>query len=118
MIEDMEASKKLSPLVTELLMKKKLGFHFFYITSKCPPKIVRLNKKHYFIMKIPTKRELQQIALNCFSDTEFKDFMQLYENCTKGPFSFLVNNTTLPSVNPLKFMKNLFMRKSKQLITK
>ena len=69
-------------------------------------------------MKILNKRELQQIALNCLSDTEFKDFMQLYENCTKGSFSFLVNNTTLPSVNPLKFMRNLFMRKSKQSITK
>ena len=33
--------------------------------------------KNFFFMKIPSKRELQQIALNHSSDTDFKDF---YEN--------------------------------------
>ena len=40
------------------------------------PKDVRLNSTHFFIMKIPNKRELQQIALN-----------------HKEPYSFLVNDT-------------------------
>ena len=30
---------------------------------------------HYFIMKIPNKRELQQIASNHSFDNDFKDFM-------------------------------------------
>ena len=58
-------------------------------------------------MKIPNKRELQQIASNHSSDTEFKDFMKLYRNHTKEPYSFLVNDTTLSSDNPLRFRKNL-----------
>ena len=58
-------------------------------------------------MKIPNKRELQQIATNHSSDIDFKDFMKIYKKCTAGPYSFLVNDTTLPSNNPLRFRKNL-----------
>ena len=30
-------------------------------------------------MKIPNKRELQQISLNHSSDIDYKDFMKIYE---------------------------------------
>ena len=46
-------------------------------------------------MKIPNKRELQQIASNYSFDTEFKDFMKIYKDYTKESFSFLVNDTAL-----------------------
>ena len=69
------------------------------------PKDVRLNSTHFFIMKIPNKRELQQIALNHSSDIDFKDFMNIYKKCTTEPYSFLVNDTT--SDDPLRFRKNL-----------
>ena len=52
-------------------------------------------------MKIPNKGELKQIASNHSSDLEFKEFMKLYTDYTKEPFSFLVNDTTLSSDNPL-----------------
>ena len=71
------------------------------------PKDVRLNSTHFFIMKIPKKRELQRIALNHSSDIDFKDFMKIYKKYTKEPYSFLVNDTTLPSDDPLRFRKNL-----------
>ena len=71
------------------------------------PKTIRLSATHYFTMKIPNKRELQQIASNRTSDIEFKYFMKLYKDYTKKLFSFLENNTTLPSDNPLRFRKNL-----------
>ena len=59
-------------------------------------------------MKILDKRELQQIALNHSLDIDFKDFMKIYKECTKEPYSFLVNDTTLQSSNPLRFRYNLF----------
>ena len=59
------------------------------------PKTIRVNAAPYFIMKIPNKGEYQQIASNHSSDIEFKDFMKLYKDYTKEPFSFLVNDTTL-----------------------
>ena len=71
------------------------------------PKTRRLNATHYFIIKLPNKVELQQIALNHFSDIHFKDFMKLCKYYTKEPYSFLENDTKLPSDNPLRFRKGL-----------
>ena len=71
------------------------------------PKDVRLNSMHNYIMKIPNKSGIQQIILNHSSETDFKDFMKIYKKCTEKPCSFLVNNTTFPSDNPLHFRQNL-----------
>ena len=51
-------------------------------------------------MKIPNKRELQQIALNHSSDTDFKYFIKICKKYTAKQYSFLAYNTTLPSDNP------------------
>ena len=59
-------------------------------------------------MKIPNKRELQQIALNHSSDIDFKDLMKIYKKYTKEPYSFFVDDTTLQSIDPLRFRHNLF----------
>ena len=50
---------------------------------------------------------IQQIALSHLSDIDFKDFIKIYKKCTAEPHSFLVNDTTLPSDDPLRFRKNL-----------
>ena len=71
------------------------------------PKDVRLNSTHFFILKITNKKELQQITLNYSLDTDFKDFMKIYKKCTAEAYSFLINDTILPSDNPLRFGKNL-----------
>ena len=59
-------------------------------------------------MKVPNKRELQQIALNHSSDIDFKNFIKIYKKCTDEPYSFLVNDTRLVSDNLLRFRKNIF----------
>ena len=46
-------------------------------------------------MRIPNKRELQQIPSNYPFDIDFKDFVKLYKDYFKKPFSFLVNDTNL-----------------------
>ena len=71
------------------------------------PKTIRLNETHYAIMKIPDKRELQQIASDHLSGVDFKDFMKFCKDYTKEPYSFLVNVTTFSSDNSLRFRKNL-----------
>ena len=71
------------------------------------PRDVRLNTTHFFIMKIPDKRELRQIAISHSSDIDFKDFVNIYEKCTDKPSSLLVNDTTLASNDPLQFRKNV-----------
>ena len=111
MIADMINNKKLNPIVTELFIRvRKLNISFVFITQSYfkVPKDVRLNSTHFFIMKILNKRELQQIALNHSSDIDFKDFMKIYKECTKEPYSFLVNDTTLQSDNLLRFRCHIF----------
>ena len=88
---------------------RKVGISFIFITQSYfkVPKDFRLNSTQFFIMKILKKRELQQIALNHSLDIDFKDFMKIYKKCTAEPYSFLVNDITVPSNNPLRFRKNL-----------
>ena len=65
---------------------------------------------HYFIMKIPNKGELKQIASHNSSDIDFNNFMNLYKKCTEKPYSLLVIDATLASDNTLRFRKNLIER--------
>ena len=44
-------------------------------------------------MKVPQKRELEQIASNHSSGIDFKNFMKLYKDYTKELNSLLANNT-------------------------
>ena len=84
-------NKKLNPIVTELFIRgRKLNISLVFITQSyfAVPKNIRLNSTHYFVMKIPNKRELQQIAFNHSSDIDFQNFMNLYEKCTAKPYSF------------------------------
>ena len=110
MIADMIINKKLNPIVTKLFIRdRKLNISIAFITQSYfkVPEDVRLNSTHFFIMKIPNKRELQQIPLNHSSDIDFKDFMKIFKKYTAEPYSFLVNDTTLPSDDPLRFRNNL-----------
>ena len=70
-------------------------------------KTIRLNATPYFIMKIPNKRELRRAVSDHLSEIDFKDFMKLYKEYTKEPYSFLVNGITLSSDDPLRFRKDL-----------
>ena len=106
MIADMLSNKKLSPIVTELFIRgRKLSISFVFITQSyfAVPKNIRLNSTHFFIMKIPNKWELQQIAFNHSSDI---DFMNHYKKCTAKLYSFLFIDATLASYYPLRFRKN------------
>ena len=110
MIADMINNNKSNPIVTEFFIRgRKLNISSVFITQSYfkVPKDVRLNSTHFFIMKIPNKRGLQQIAINHSSDVDFKDFMKIYKKCTAKLWCFMVNDTTLPSDDPLRFRKNL-----------
>ena len=58
--------------------------------SKYKTKSIRLNATLYFIIKIPNKRELQEIASNHSSDIDLKDFMKLYKDYANETYSNLV----------------------------
>ena len=60
-------------------------------------------------MKINNKRELQNIAINYYANIDYKDFMKIYRECTKEPYSFFTIDTTLLASNSLRFRKNCFI---------
>ena len=101
MIADMIHNKKLNSVVTKLFIRGRKLNIFVFITQSYfkVPKDVRLNTSHFFIAKIPNKRELQQIAIK-HSDIKNKHFVNIYRKCTAEPYYFLVINTMLASNNP------------------
>ena len=110
MIADMIDNKDLNSIVTNLFIRcRKINLSLAFITQSYFKvlKNVRLSTTHFFIMKIPNKREFQQIALNYSSDISTKELIQIHKKFTAEPYSFLVNDTMLASDNPLRFRKNL-----------
>ena len=60
MVTDMETNKELNPVVIELFLRgRKLNMLLVFISQSSfeVPKTKRLNTIHYFIMKIPNKRQ-------------------------------------------------------------
>ena len=74
----MLSNDKGNPIVTELVIRdRKLNISLVFITQSyfAVPKNIRVNSTHYVTMKIPNKRELQQIAFNNSLDI---DFIKMY----------------------------------------
>ena len=79
----MPSSKNLNPIVAESFIRgRKLNISLAFITQSYfdVPENIRLNSTHFFIMKILNKGELQQIAFNHSSDSDFQEFLNLYKN--------------------------------------
>ena len=94
--------------MTELFIRgRKLNISIVFVTQSYfkVPKEVRLNTTRFVIMKIPNKREPQEIALSHSSDIDFKDFTKIYKKCTAEPYYLLVNDAILSLDNPLRFGK-------------
>ena len=108
MIADIMTNKIFQAIIKELFIRcRKLNVALVFITQSyfSVPKEVRLNSTHYLIMKIHKKTELQQISNNHSADVDCKEFLEIYKNCTKKPYSFFTIDTTLPPDNPLRFRK-------------
>ena len=111
MIADIMTNKKTQSIIKDLFIRcRKPNISVVFITKSyfSVPKVVRLNLTHYSIMKINNRRELQNIAFNHFADIDFKDFMNIYKECIKEPYSLLTIDDTFSSSNPLRFRKKLF----------
>ena len=78
MIADMLSNKKINLIVTVLFItSRKLNNSHVFITQSYFPKNIRLNSTQFFIMKIPNKRELQQILFNHLHN-DFRDFLKSF----------------------------------------
>ena len=92
MIADIMTNKKFQAIIKELFIRcRKLNISLVFITQSyfSVPKELRLNSMHYLIFEVNNRRELQNIAINHSADIDYKDFLKMYRNCTKEPYSFL-----------------------------
>ena len=104
MIADIMANKKFQAIIKDLFFRcRKLNISLLFIMQSyfSVPKEARLNSTHYLIMKINNRKDLQQIAIDHSVDIDYKDFLKIYRNCTKEPYSFL----TIDVYNPMKYKK-------------
>ena len=80
MIPDIMTNKKFQAIIKELFIRcRKLNISLAFITQSyfSVPKEVRLNSTHYLIMKIHTRKELQDIAVNHSADTDYRYFLKI-----------------------------------------
>ena len=111
MIADIMTNKKFQSIRKKLFIRcRKLSISLIFITQSyfSVLKDVRLNSTHYLNMKISNKRELQNIAINHSADIDYQDFIKIYRECTKEPYSFLTIDTKLPASDLLRLRKKLF----------
>ena len=88
-----------------LIRFRKLNISLVFITQSyfSVAKDVRLNSTHYLIMKINNRKKLQNTAINHSAEFDYNDFMRIYRECTRKPYSFLTIDTTLPASDALRF---------------
>ena len=80
-IADMLSNKTVQLIVNELFFRgRKLNISLvFYHTTLFWCFYFDVNSTHNFIMKIPSKRQLQQIAVDDAPEIDFKDFLNPYK---------------------------------------
>ena len=109
MIADIMSSKNFKAIIKERFIRcRKLKVSIVFITQSYfrTPKDARLNSTHYTIMKIQSKKELQNIAQENSGDIYFKNFLKIYKDYTSEPYSCMIINTTVPTGHPMRFRKN------------
>ena len=98
MIVDIMGNKEIQAIIKELfIMCRKLNILLVFNTQSyfSLPTDVTLNTRHYFVMKINNKRELQDIAINHSADIDYQHFKKIYRKCIKEPNNFLTIDNTL-----------------------
>ena len=96
MIADIMRSEKFKAIVKELFIRyRKLNISIVFIIQSYfrTPKDARLNSIHYILMEIGNKKELKSIAEENSGHLDFKDFLKIYNYCTKEPYSFMLVDT-------------------------
>ena len=102
-------SEKFKAIVKELFIRcRKLNISIIFITQSYfrTPKNARLNSTHYILgniiyiyhyyyyyISIGNTKELKCIAEENSGHLDFKDFLKIYNYCTKEPYSFVMVDT-------------------------
>ena len=105
MIADIEYNKNFKRIIKELFYRAcKINVSIVFITQSYfkALKDARLNSTHYILMKIGNKKELKRIAEEKSGHLDYKDFLKMYNYCTKEPYSFMTIDTRPTVTIPFK----------------
>ena len=99
MIADIMTNKKFQTIIKELFIRCRINISLVFTTQSyfSVPKDVRLNSTHYLIMKISNRKKLQNVANNYSADIDYNNFVRIYREYTRKPYSFLTIDTILTS---------------------
>ena len=92
MIADIEYNKNFKEL---FYRARKINVSIVFITQSYfrALKDARLNSTHYILMEIGNKKELNRIAEEKSGHLDYKDFLKIYNYCTREPYSFMLIDT-------------------------
>ena len=105
MIANIEYNKNFKKIIKELFYRaRKINVSVVFITQSYfrAFKDATLNSTHYILMKIGNKKELRRIAEEKSGHIEYKDFLRIYNYCTREPYSFMLIDTRTTATIPFK----------------
>ena len=105
MIADIEYNKNFKRITKELFYRaRKINVSIVFITQSYfrVLKDARLNSMYYIIMKINNKKELKRIAEEKSGHLDYKDFLEIYNYCTREPYSFMTIDARSTANIPFK----------------
>ena len=113
MIADIEHNKKFERIIKELFYRaRKINVSILFIMQSYfrALKDARINSTHYILMKIGNKKELKCIAEQKSGNLDYKDFLKMYNYCTRESYSFMTRdarpfkkNFDEPLINNIKY---------------
>ena len=95
-IADIEYNKNFKIIIKELFYRsRKINVSSIFIMQSYfrALKDARLNSTYYILMKIGNKKELKRIAEEKSDHLDYKDFLKIYNYCTRKPYSFMTIDT-------------------------
>ena len=105
MIADIEYNKNFKRIIKELFYRtRKINVSIVFIMQSYfrALKDAKLNITHYILMKINNKKELKRIAEEKSGHLDYKDFLKMYNYCTKEPCSFMTIDARPTATIPFK----------------
>ena len=104
-IADIEYNKNFKRIIKELFYRaRKINLSITFITQSYF-KVLKdaiLNSTHYILMKIINKKELRRIAEEKSGHLDYKDFLRMYNYCTREPYSFMMIDARPTATIPFK----------------
>ena len=105
MIADIEYNKNFKRIIKELFYRAcKINVSIVFIMQSYfrALKDARLNSTHYMIMKINNKKRIKKNTRRKSGHLDYKDFLEMYNSCTKEPYSFMTIDARPTATIPFK----------------